>query len=96
MTEDKNPGAGLHTSTFPDAHVFLDVVQGGFVWIIPKCPRCGRRHQHGGGGLVTRQVDPRASLGHRAAHCLHLNSGYILVEENREHTDQVLAGTRRG
>jgi len=47
----------------------------GHLWIVRRCPLCGRRHTHGGGG---RGDDPRQFLGHRVAHCGG-RGGYWLV-----------------
>lgn len=49
-----------------------------FLWIIPVCPQCGRRHIHGGGPLGG---NPRDLLGSRSAHCLEsTGASYDLVE----------------
>lgn len=55
-----------------------------WLWIVPRCPLCGKRHQHGGGHCA---ADPRALLGHRLRHCETKYrqpgqpNGYDLVEE---------------
>ncbi len=47
------------------------------LWIVPRCPWCGKRHTHGAG---CTQDNPLDFLGHREAHCLN-GSGrdYVLV-----------------
>ncbi len=49
-----------------------------YLWIIDKCPFCGKRHCHGGGSL---DGDPRRLLGGRVPHCDHHQGlSYTLVE----------------
>lgn len=55
----------------------------GFYWIVPDCPFCHKRHQHGGGRFDT---DPRTFLGGRGAHCetprpVGVSRQYVLVED---------------
>lgn len=58
-----------------------------FLWRVPVCPLCGREHVHGGGAL---DGDPRALLGHCAAHCLEsAGASYELVEARRWHAEQL-------
>ena len=69
-------------TTYPPAPAVLKPSRGGYRWIVPCCPLCGKQHQHGGGYLTG---DPRRLLGHRAAHCarpqrLGESRGYELVE----------------
>lgn len=52
--------------TYPQAPARLMRGRSCWLWIVPRCPRCGKRHQHGGGPL---HGDPRRLLGHRAGHC---------------------------
>ena len=50
------------------------------LWIVPRCPWCGKRHTHGAG---RPQDNPQDFLGHRIAHCsnnIALGRGYDLVE----------------
>lgn len=52
-------------------------------WIVPKCPRCGKKHAHGAGNGTTD--DPRRFLGHRQSDCIidlsgHQKDGYVLEE----------------
>jgi len=54
-----------------------------FLWVIDRCPACGKRHEHGGGAL---HEEPRRYLGHRAAHCTRPPAGgYVLCEAPAEH-----------
>ncbi len=53
-------------ATYPQAPAILKPGRGGYLWIVPRCPLCGREHQHGGGHL---DAAPRALLGHRVGHC---------------------------
>lgn len=39
------------------------------VWIVDKCPYCGKKHTHGA-GFSEGNVDPKEYLGHRVAHCI--------------------------
>jgi hypothetical protein len=69
-------------TTFPQAPAILKPSRGCYLWIVPRCPLCGRKHQHGGGPLTG---DPRDCLGHRVAHCdgrapVGATRGYELVE----------------
>lgn len=49
------------------------------IWVVPKCPYCGKEHVHGAGAP---NEDPRQFLGHRVAHCFPPpEGGYVLVEE---------------
>lgn len=53
----------------------------GWLWVVEKCPYCGERHVHGGGGL---DDDPVRFLGDRAAPCKQSNDlrvAYVLVQE---------------
>jgi hypothetical protein len=68
--------------SYPQAPAILVRSRGGYLWQVPRCPRCGRKHQHGGGYLTG---DPRTLLGHRVAHCTgrsphEVGRGYELVE----------------
>jgi len=74
--------------TYPQAPAVLKPSRGCYLWIVPRCPLCGKQHQHGGGYLTG---DPRTLLGHRAAHCTHSQRpggpwGYELVEALGEAT----------
>jgi hypothetical protein len=64
----------------PEAISILKKVPGGWLWIVPVCPLCGQKHQHGGGSL---KDNPRSFLGFRSAHCLKdIEPGqYLLVEK---------------
>ena len=67
---------------YPQALAVLKPSRGCYLWIVPRCPLCGKRHQHGGGYLTG---DPRTLLGHRVAHCTGPqrpgeSRGYELVE----------------
>ncbi len=53
-------------NTYPPAPAILKPSRGCYLWLVPRCPLCGKQHQHGGGQLTG---DPRALLGHRVAHC---------------------------
>ncbi len=69
-------------NTYPPAPAILKPSRGCYRWLVPRCPLCGKQHQHGGGQLTG---DPRTLLGHRAAHCggsqrLGESRGYALVE----------------
>ena len=44
----------------------------GWLWVIPHCPLCGKKHVHGGGGF---DDDPRRYLDHRIPHCLKKPEG---------------------
>lgn len=49
-----------------------------WLWVIDRCPFCGKRHEHGGGEL---SGDPRRVLGTRTPHCIGEHKGsYTLVE----------------
>lgn len=67
----------------PLAFVHLEPAGRSYAWIVPQCPLCGKRHQHGGGPITG---DPRQHLGHRNSHCTthtmndQADRGYILVE----------------
>jgi len=69
-------------TTYPQALTTLVRSRGCYLWQVPRCPLCGRKHQHGGGYLTG---DPRTLLGHRAGHCAGPQRpgepwGYELVE----------------
>jgi len=69
-------------NTYPPAPAVLVRGRRGWLWQVPVCRCCGRRHQHGGGDFTG---DPRALLGPRAAHCTPslrpgVPGGYELVE----------------
>jgi len=70
-------------ATYPQAPAILKRSRGVYLWIVPRCALCGRKHQDGGGPLTG---DPRALLGHRVRHCATQDrrvgepSGYDLVE----------------
>jgi len=71
---------------FPQARAVLVRGRGCWLWIVPRCPLCGKQHQHGGGQLTG---DPRGLLGHRVAHCtlrqrFGAARGYALVEVAQE------------
>jgi len=68
--------------TYPPAPAILKPSRGCYLWIVLRCPLCGKQHQHGGGQLTG---DPRRLLGPRAGHCmgpqrLGESRGYMLVE----------------
>ncbi len=70
----------------PEAPARLVRGRGCWLWIVPRCPLCGKRHQHGGGHF---DADPRTLLGHRVGHCTRLSPaevarGYALVEVAQE------------
>ncbi len=52
--------------TYPQAPPRLVRGRGCWLWVVRRCPLCGKRHQHGGGHC---DADPRALLGHRVGHC---------------------------
>ncbi len=54
--------------------------QDGWMWVVPRCDKCGGRHVHGGGFF---HENPLHMLGHRTAYCCR---GYILVERDPAHT----------
>ncbi len=63
---------------FPNALATPKQVHDGWLWIVAKCPLCGRRHVHGAG-----DGDMPGLLGHRVSHCsAHAGgpNGYYLVE----------------
>ncbi len=69
-------------TTYPQAPAILRPSRGCYLWLVPRCPLCGKQHQHGGGQLTG---DPRGLLGHRVAHCTGRSPyavarGYELVE----------------
>ncbi len=76
------------TLSIPEAPATLKPVRDGRrvvnLWVIERCPYCGRRHTHRAG--VAGVNDPRQALGHRVAHCvtkdgrLPDNPGYVLIE----------------
>ena len=73
-------------NTYPQAPAVLKPSRGCYLWIVPRCPLCGKQHQHGGGYLTG---DPRTLLGHRAPHCggsqrPGASWGYELVEARQE------------
>jgi hypothetical protein len=69
-----------------DAIVTLGKCRECYLWIIVKCPYCGKKHTHGGGPL---DGDPREYLGDRVPHCADYRDGrardpvdnYELVEK---------------
>ena len=62
----------------PSAPAILQRGRECWLWIVPSCPFCGKRHTHGGGPL---DGDPREYLGGRASHCWLGDGGqYILTE----------------
>lgn len=70
-------------NTYPQVPAILKPSRGGYLWLVPRCPLCGKKHQHGGGRLTG---DPRRLLGHRVAHCGGSQrfggpGGYELVEQ---------------
>ena len=70
----------MATTMVPEAPAVLQRHErGGYLWVIPRCPFCRRKHTHGGGATGE---DPRAYLGGRVAHC---GTGewreYVLVEQ---------------
>ena len=72
-------------AAYPQALATLVRSRGCYLWIVPRCPLCSRKHQHGGGDLAG---DPRTLLGHRVAHCAAKYrragqpGGYELVERS--------------
>ncbi len=73
-------------NTYPQAPAVLMRGRRGWLWRVPACPCCGRRHQHGGDDFTG---DPRRHLGPRAAHCtlrqrLAEARGYELVQVPQE------------
>jgi len=64
---------------FPTAYVTLQKTSDCYLWIVERCPLCGKRHSHGGGKLTG---NPRDLLGHRWAHCADPiePAGYYLAE----------------
>jgi hypothetical protein len=81
----------------PEAPARLVRGRGCWLWIVPRCPLCGRKHQHGGGHL---DADPRALLGHRVRHCATKYrragqpSGYDLVAEVAQARDATKEANR--
>jgi len=60
-----------------------------WLWVVDKCPLCGKRHTHGG-GLI--EDDPFDNLGHRYAHCDSLKpepGGYILVAAREKDLERI-------
>jgi hypothetical protein len=48
------------------------------LWVIARCPLCGKEHTHGAGPM---DGDPRRFLGHRISHCATFPRGeYELFE----------------
>jgi hypothetical protein len=70
-----------------EAFVRLDWCPDCWLWIVDRCPYCGKQHQHGGGGLAS---NPREYLGTRVPHCSGIDgkwrSDYRLVERLEEDT----------
>lgn len=69
----------------PDAECTLISDGEHYLWRVDSCPYCSQQHYHGGG---EKGADPRATLGHRLAHCpvpfseaASKGGGYMLVEE---------------
>jgi hypothetical protein len=52
-----------------------------WLWIIKRCPFCGKLHSHGGGKL---DGDPRRLLGSRVPHCVQQGSGIYDLTDNPE------------
>ncbi len=83
MTIVMTPTGTPPTET-PTALAILVRGRGCWLWIVPRCPLCRKRHQHGGGHF---DDDPRALLGHRVGHCWKpqfldaARRGYDLVED---------------
>ncbi len=50
----------------------------GWAWVVDRCPFCGMRHIHGGGG---RDDNPSDFLGARASHCKSRRREYNLIEK---------------
>jgi hypothetical protein len=48
-----------------------------WLWVVPRCPFCKKKHTHGGGPL---DGDPRTYLYSRVAHCV-ARSGFDDVYE---------------
>ena len=44
-------------ATYPQAPAILKPSRGCYLWIVPRCPLCGRKHQHGGGQLLAKLRD---------------------------------------
>jgi hypothetical protein len=85
------PYSGLQTSAiFPVQPVELHIDRRDrcFIWVVPKCALCGRRHIHGGGLFGD---DPRQVLCHRAPHCRKTSDGYLLSDMNPARTAALLA-----
>jgi hypothetical protein len=81
-------------SVFPFAPAELDFDGGRVVWRVARCPICGEVHVHGAG---RRGEDPRAALGHRAAHCLgEINRGYQITDISPERTEAWLSRRAEG
>ncbi len=81
----------------PEAPARLMRGRGRFLWLVPRCPLCGKRHQHGGGHF---DADPRALLGQRVPHCATQSRragqpcGYDLVELTTQARDATKEATR--
>lgn len=58
----------------PIAHCVLKRTPTVNLWVVVRCPYCGKQHTHGAGSPAE---DPRRFLGHRIAHCA---GSYVLVE----------------
>lgn len=64
-----------------------------WLWIVPECPICGCKHQHGGGKV--EGGDPISYLGGREAHCWKGPGGdYVLVDSRPEDTKKILSAQK--
>ena len=85
----------MDDSKYPRNPAFLcrSVSQLIWLWTVRRCVLCGRRHTHGGGNIWE---DPRRNLSHRVAHCADPSLlGYILIEDDPEHTNRMIKRYQR-
>lgn len=55
-------------TTIPNAPCRLERrSDGGYSWVVTRCPYCSREHAHGGGRRGEKNPDDL--LGHRVEHC---------------------------
>ena len=69
----------LRTTSRDPVYAYALVERSRQCWllVIPRCPFCGRGHQHGGGPL---DEDPRRYLSGRVPHCANsFDDAYVLT-----------------
>jgi len=81
--------------TYPhvDAYLFVDKhpwapFAVGWLWRVPKCPFCGKKHVHGGGNVL--EAPAPWHLGLRVPHCLKsAPTDYYLVDADQAASIQI-------